>query len=72
MKAGDSSKLQALQSKSTELQTEATQMAGKVKSDEAGRFSAFISECAQKITSAAQSQGYPTDLSTSARVGSSF
>lgn len=56
MEAGDNTKLPAVQAKSTELQAEATQMAGKVKPDEAGRFSAFITACGQKITSAVQSQ----------------
>jgi hypothetical protein len=42
----------ALQSKAPELQTQATQMVGKVKADEASKFQTFISACAQKIVDA--------------------
>jgi len=56
MKAGDNSKLQALQAKAPELQQEAAQMVGKVKPDEAATFNTFIMKCAQKITSTLQSQ----------------
>ena len=52
VKAGDSSKMTALQSKAPELQAQATQMVGKVKADEASKFQTFISACAQKIVDA--------------------
>jgi hypothetical protein len=52
VKAGDSSKMAALQSKAPELQAQATQMVGKVKADEASKFQVFISACAQKIVDA--------------------
>ena len=56
MKAGDNSKIQALQSKSTELETEAAKLSGKLKPNETDRFNAFVSSCAQKISAVAQSQ----------------
>jgi hypothetical protein len=49
MKAGNNSKVQALQAKSTELQTEAGNVSTKVKPDEAQRFTDFIQKCAQKL-----------------------
>ena len=49
MKAGDNSKMQALQSKSMELQTEAGQLMGKIKDDEKPKFQDFITKCAQKL-----------------------
>jgi biopolymer transport protein ExbD len=52
VKAGDNSKMTALQSKAPELQAQAAQMAGKVKADEAAKFQTFISACAQKIVDA--------------------
>jgi hypothetical protein len=52
MKTGDNSKITALQAKLPELQSEATQVAGKVKPDEATKFSTFVSGCAQKIVDA--------------------
>jgi biopolymer transport protein ExbD len=52
VKAGDSSKMAALQSKAPKLQAQASQMVGKVKADEASRFQTFISACAQKIVDA--------------------
>jgi hypothetical protein len=56
MKAGDSSKIQALQSKSTELETDVAKLSGKLKPGETDKFNAFVSSCAQKISAAAQSQ----------------
>jgi hypothetical protein len=50
MKAGDRSKIQELQSKSSELETEATQITGKLKPDETDKFNTFITSCAQKIS----------------------
>lgn len=52
VKAGDSSKMTALQSKAPELQAQAGQVAGKLKADEAPKFQTFISACAQKIVDA--------------------
>src|SRR5271166_2311036 len=49
-KTGDNSKLQALQSKSRELQAQAAQIPGKIKPDEAERFSNFIGRCSEKIS----------------------
>jgi hypothetical protein len=56
IKAGDSSKLQELQSKSAELQAEAIKMLGKLKPEEAEKFTAFITGCTQKISAAVQTQ----------------
>jgi hypothetical protein len=42
----------ALQSKAPEIQSKAAQMSGKVKADEAPKFQAFVSACAQKIVDA--------------------
>jgi hypothetical protein len=52
VKAGDNSKMTALQSKAPEIQSQAAQMAGKVKADEASKFQAFVAACAQKIVDA--------------------
>jgi hypothetical protein len=52
VKAGDNSKMTALQSKAPEIQSQAAQMGGKVKADEAPKFQAFVSACAQKIVDA--------------------
>ena len=52
VKAGDSSKMTALQSKAPELQAQAGQVAGKLKADEASKFQTYISACAQKIVEA--------------------
>jgi hypothetical protein len=48
-KAGDQSKLQALQTKSQELQSEAATVASKVKPEEAQKFQAYISSVMQKL-----------------------
>ena len=56
MKAGDSSKIQELQSKSGELETEATQVTGKLKPNETDKFNTFVTSCAQRISSVSQSQ----------------
>jgi hypothetical protein len=53
-KSGDSSKVQALQAKSPELQAQGAQLVGKVKPDETEKFKAFITSCVQKILAAAQ------------------
>jgi galactose-1-phosphate uridylyltransferase len=52
VKAGDNSKMTALQSKAPEIQAQAAQVSGKVKADEAPKFQAFVSACAQKIVDA--------------------
>ena len=49
-KTGDNSKLQDLEPKSRELQVQAAQIAGKIKPDEAEKFSAFIGRCSEKIS----------------------
>jgi hypothetical protein len=52
VKAGDNSKITALQAKLPELQSEAAQVAGKVKADEATKFQTFVTACAQKMVDA--------------------
>ena len=52
VKAGDNSKMTALQSKAPELQAQAAQIAGKLSGDEATKFQTYISSCAQKIVEA--------------------
>ena len=49
-KAGDNSKLQALEAKSQELQRQVAQIIGKIKPDEAEKFSTFIDQCSEKIS----------------------
>src|ERR1700751_6306748 len=56
MKAGDRSKIQELQSKSSELETEAANVTGKLKPDEADKFNTFVTSCAQKISAVSKSQ----------------
>ena len=56
MKAGDSSKIQELQSKSSELETEAAQITGKLKPNETDKFNAFVTSCAQRTSAVSQSQ----------------
>jgi hypothetical protein len=56
MKAGDSSKLQALQARATLLQNQTVGITGKLKPDEDSKFAAFITLCGQKISATAQSQ----------------
>jgi hypothetical protein len=53
-KTGDNSKLQALEPKSRELQVQAAQIAGKIKPNEAEKFSAFIGRCSEKISAVAK------------------
>jgi hypothetical protein len=52
VKAGDSSKMQALQAKAPEIQAQAAQMTGKVKADESAKFQTFIAACTQKVVDA--------------------
>jgi hypothetical protein len=49
MKAGDNSKVQALQTKAAELQTESGNVSEKVKPEEAQRFTEFIQRCSQRL-----------------------
>jgi hypothetical protein len=56
MKAGDGSKIQELQSKSSELETEAAAVTGKLKPEETDKFNAFVTSCAQTISAVSQSQ----------------
>jgi hypothetical protein len=56
IKAGDNSKMQDLQTKSSQLQTQAAHVTGKLKPDETDKFNAFVSYCAQKIAAVEQSQ----------------
>ena len=51
-KSGDTSKVTALQPRAQELQTQAAQVAGKLKPDEAPKFQTFIATYTQKITDA--------------------
>jgi hypothetical protein len=53
-KTGDNSKLAGVQTKATELQTQATNAAGKLKADESDKFQKFVATCAQKIVAASQ------------------
>jgi hypothetical protein len=53
-KTGDTSKLQALQSKSRELQAQAAQIPGKIKPDESEKFSNFIGRCSEEISDVAK------------------
>src|SRR5215469_9230937 len=52
VKAGDNSKIEALQAKAPQLQAQAAQIAGKVKPDEAAKFQAFVATCSQKVVDA--------------------
>ena len=56
MKAGDGSKVQELQSKSSELETEAAAVTGKLKPEETDKFNSFVTSCAQRISAVSQSQ----------------
>jgi hypothetical protein len=49
-KTGDSSKLQALQPRTRELQAQVAEIPGKIKPDEAEKFSIFIDQCSEKIS----------------------
>jgi len=49
-KTGDKSKLQALQSRTGELQAQAAEIPGQIKPDEAEKFSTFIDRCSEKIS----------------------
>ena len=53
-KAGDNSKLQAIEAKSQELQRQVPQIIGKIKPDETEKFSAFVGQCSQKISDVAK------------------
>ena len=56
MKSGDRSKIQDLQSKSSELETEAAAVTGKLKPEETDKFNAFVTSCSQRISAVSQSQ----------------
>src|ERR1700745_1048351 len=56
MKAGDRSKIQDLQSKSSELETEAANVTGKLKPNETDKFNTFVTSCAQRISAVSESQ----------------
>jgi hypothetical protein len=51
-KSGDNSKLANVQTKAGELQTQASQAAGKLKPDESDKFQKFVAACSQKIVDA--------------------
>jgi hypothetical protein len=53
-KTGDSSKLQALQPRTRELQVQAAEISGKIKPDEAEKFSTFIGRCSERISDVAK------------------
>lgn len=55
-KAGDQSKLSALQAKSQDLQTRSAQVAPKVKPDEAQKFQTYISSVMQKLLDVSKQQ----------------
>jgi hypothetical protein len=52
VKAGDNTKITALQAKLPELQSQAAAVAGKVKPDETTKFQTFVTACAQKLVDA--------------------
>src|ERR1700740_1908770 len=52
VKEGDNSKMSALQPKTRQIQSQAAQMGGQEKADEAPKFQAFVSACTQKIVDA--------------------
>ena len=61
MKTGDTAKMQAAaakmqpdQAKAQELATKSATISGKVKPDEAAKFSAYLQKCAQKMADAAK------------------
>jgi hypothetical protein len=51
-KAGDNSKITALQAKAPELQAQAAQVAGKLKPEESSKFQTFVTACSQKMLDA--------------------
>jgi hypothetical protein len=51
-KAGDNSKITALQAKAPQLQAEAAQVAGKLKPEESSKFQTFVTACSQKMLDA--------------------
>lgn len=51
-KAGDNSKITALQTKAPQLQAQAAQVAGKVKPEESSKFQTFVTACSQKMLDA--------------------
>jgi hypothetical protein len=51
-KAGDNSKITALQAKAPQLQAQAAQVAGKVKQEESSKFQTFVAACSQKMLDA--------------------
>lgn len=53
-KGGDSSKLQAVESKGDQLAGQVQELMGKLKADEAERFTAFVEKIAQKLEAATQ------------------
>jgi hypothetical protein len=52
VKAGDNTKITALQAKLPALQSQAAQVAGKVKPEETTKFQTFVTACAQKLVDA--------------------
>jgi hypothetical protein len=51
-KAGDNSKITALQAKAPQLQAQAAQVAGKLKPEESSKFQTFVTACSQKMLDA--------------------
>jgi hypothetical protein len=51
-KAGDNTKINALQAKAPELQAQAAQVAGKLKPEESPKFQTFVTACSQKMLDA--------------------
>jgi hypothetical protein len=51
-KAGDNTKITALQAKAPQLQAQAAQVAGKVTPEESSKFQTFVAACSQKMLDA--------------------
>ena len=52
VKAGDNTKITALQARAPELQAQAAQVAGKLKPEESTKFQTFVTACTQKMVDA--------------------
>ena len=52
VKAGDNTKITALQARAPQLQAQAAQVAGKLKPEESSKFQTFVTACSQKMLDA--------------------
>ena len=52
VKAGDNTKITALQARAPQLQAQAAQVAGKLKPEESSKFQTFVTACTQKMVDA--------------------